>query len=493
MRRHGAGRKADGAEHETQHDHAVGWAGGGRLRRRLDQRDGRSRDQKPIDRQTDDEVQRGPAQACAAPAECMVEPRRKRPADGAGKSGDQGDAGDRAARLAAIDRGQRGKGRIVKPQRHAEAQHRPCAGERDRPPGEAEPDEPGRQHQVRQHQHAATAAAVDRPADRRPQRRLQQQRGREKAEKQRFRHLQSGGDRLGQDRRQIIARCPGQSLRRPERRDGQRLAAAEMDHCRLASSSFGGSAAENRQATFKRRREGATVGLNNSPHRHRRPCGFLRAKWAVTMRARSRHGYPFKPLRRYRPAKILRRGSLPFSESRNYDRYPSPDDCRRQLSAAGLADRPRAADPSAAGADPRAGIVAGCGALARTGAGRCDGAGDPRHGAGRHRHHHRWRDPSRKLFEPVCDRALRGRHRPPGRGARPVERHRRRAAHRRPDPPFAAGRGARRRIPAAPHRPHDQDHDPRPVHDVAPGQERVLPRRRRAGHGLRRRGQRRAP
>ena len=39
---------------------------------------------------------------------------------------------------------------------------------------------------------------------------------------------------------------------------------------------------------------------------------------------------------------------------------------------------------------------------------------------------------------------------------------------------------------------HDQDHAARPVHDVAPGEERVLQGRGRAGHGLRRRGQRRA-
>jgi methionine synthase II (cobalamin-independent) len=39
---------------------------------------------------------------------------------------------------------------------------------------------------------------------------------------------------------------------------------------------------------------------------------------------------------------------------------------------------------------------------------------------------------------------------------------------------------------------HDQDHAPRPVHDVTPGQERILQGRGRAGYGLRRGGQRRA-
>ena len=61
------------------------------------------------------------------------------------------------------------------------------------------------------------------------------------------------------------------------------------------------------------------------------------------------------------------------------------------------------------------------------------------------------------------------------------------------DPPPASGRGARRRVPAPQHRPDDQDHAARAVHDVAPGQERVLRRRGRARDGFRRGGQRGGP
>ena len=47
--------------------------------------------------------------------------------------------------------------------------------------------------------------------------------------------------------------------------------------------------------------------------------------------------------------------------------------------------------------------------MAGAGAGRRNDPGDPRHGARRHRHHNRWRDPARKLFQPLCDRARRHR------------------------------------------------------------------------------------
>ena len=49
----------------------------------------------------------------------------------------------------------------------------------------------------------------------------------------------------------------------------------------------------------------------------------------------------------------------------------------------------------------------------------------------------------------------------PGRRARPHRPREPGAAGRRPDPPDAAGRGARRRVPALDHRPPDQDHRPR--------------------------------
>ena len=55
-----------------------------------------------------------------------------------------------------------------------------------------------------------------------------------------------------------------------------------------------------------------------------------------------------------------------------------------------------------------------------------------------------------------------------------------------PQPPC---RAARHGVPAPQHRPSRQDHAAGAVHDGAAGQERVLSRRRRDGHGLRGRGE----
>ena len=98
---------------------------------------------------------------------------------------------------------------------------------------------------------------------------------------------------------------------------------------------------------------------------------------------------------------------------------PPPHDRRRQLSAAGLADRPDAPRQPAAAARPRAGALAGPRGFPRAGAGRRDAARDPRHGARRHRHRQRRRDPPRELLEPLRHGARGHRHRQPGRRDRP--------------------------------------------------------------------------
>ena len=116
---------------------------------------------------------------------------------------------------------------------------------------------------------------------------------------------------------------------------------------------------------------------------------------------------------------------------------------------------------------------------------RCDVDRDPRHGAGRDRHHQRRRDPARELFEPLRDRARRRRHRAtPGRR---IDR----TGHPNPVPRIVGP--IRRRTPVmvrdveflrAQHRSADQDHGSRSVHDVAAGAERLLSRRRERRAGL---------
>ena len=126
---------------------------------------------------------------------------------------------------------------------------------------------------------------------------------------------------------------------------------------------------------------------------------------------------------------------------------------------------------------------------ARAGAGRCDHPGDPRHGARRHRHHHRWRDPPRKLLQPVRAGARGDRCRHPGEvRSQPARTRRCRASSARS---AAAGRSrCAMSSSCAADRPRDEDHAAGPVHAVAAGEERVLCRRGRDGDGLRRRRQR---
>ena len=102
-------------------------------------------------------------------------------------------------------------------------------------------------------------------------------------------------------------------------------------------------------------------------------------------------------------------------------------------------------------------------------------ARDPRAGRRRPRHHHRRRDPSRELFEPLRDRARRHRHRQAGHRARPFGPSQSGAAHRRPDPPQATGRSRRSQIPARPYGPQGQDDRARPLHHEPAGAERLLP------------------
>ena len=176
-------------------------------------------------------------------------------------------------------------------------------------------------------------------------------------------------------------------------------------------------------------------------------------------------------------------------ENFSHDRTSVADHRGGQLPTAGLAGGSCAArDHGAARARPRA--VAGAGAVSGAGAGRRHAAGDPRHGARRHRHHHRRRDAPRELLQPLRHRARRHRQRQPRDHHQPGRALGQRAARGRQGAAQAAGRGRRHEVSAPQHRAQGQDHAARPVHHGAAGQERVLQGRRRDGDGLRRRGER---
>jgi len=100
----------------------------------------------------------GPCEACGAPAELGIQPAADRPAHRTGEAGKQGDAGDRATRVAAVDAGKRGEGRLVKAQRHADADHQPASPKHQRPVGQTEHGQAESKDDAGKRQHIAPAA-----------------------------------------------------------------------------------------------------------------------------------------------------------------------------------------------------------------------------------------------------------------------------------------------------------------------------------------------
>ena len=135
-------------------------------------------------------------------------------------------------------------------------------------------------------------------------------------------------------------------------------------------------------------------------------------------------------------------------------------------------------------------IVAGGGALPRAGAGRRHPARHPRHGAGRHRHHHRRRNAARELLQPLRHGAGGDRRRASGRDRQQPRPEDAGAEGGRQGPADQTRRGARHAVPARQHREAGQDHPARSLHHGPAGQGRVLQGRRGDVHGLRRRGER---
>ena len=134
----------------------------GRGRRRDRRRPGAR--QRQVERDADDEMKRGPAEARAAPAEVRFEQGRERPADRAREAGDQRDAGDRTARAGAVEPDQRGERGFVEAAAHADAEHRPGEKEAPRSLRERERGQPGGEDEVGSGEDEAAAPAIDRAA-----------------------------------------------------------------------------------------------------------------------------------------------------------------------------------------------------------------------------------------------------------------------------------------------------------------------------------------
>jgi hypothetical protein len=177
--------------------------------------------QRQVERDADDEMERGPAEAGATPAEVRFEQGRERPADRAREAGDQGDAGDRAARAGAVEPDQRGERGFVEAAAHADAEHGPgeergptvlCERERGQADGEDD---------VGAGEDEAAAPAIDRAAGVRAERGGDEQGDRERREHGRRRDAEVARDRRRQHRRQVVRRPPGQGLRAAERETGR--------------------------------------------------------------------------------------------------------------------------------------------------------------------------------------------------------------------------------------------------------------------------------
>ena len=127
--------------------------------------------------------------------------------------------------------------------------------------------------------------------------------------------------------------------------------------------------------------------------------------------------------------------------------------------------------------------------ISRAGMGRCHDRRDPRAGARRARHHHRWRDAARKLLEPLRHRARRRRSRQSRHRARPFAASRCRC--RAWSGKSAAAMRCRCAMSSSCARTPtgDQDHRAGPVHHGPAGAGRLLRRSRSAGAGLCGRGQ----
>ncbi len=175
-----------------------------------------------------------PIRRCAAAQAKQVsrQPIRSRPSAVSGqptvrgKARDQRDAGDRGARGLAIDAPERAERRVVEAISHADAEQQPgCDQDRNRV-GDAEQREPGRERQVGDRQHRPAADQVDLAADARAEHGRNHQRRREGGKDPVRGNPEVVRDRIGEDRRQIIAGGPGQRLGGAERQDDRILTPA---------------------------------------------------------------------------------------------------------------------------------------------------------------------------------------------------------------------------------------------------------------------------
>src|SRR3954469_8441990 len=83
------------------------------------------RDEQPVHRQGDDEMQHGPRNARTTPPELLDEVGAGRPTDRTREACEQRDAGDGIAGITPVEPGRSGKGRLIEAEPHTNADDRP--------------------------------------------------------------------------------------------------------------------------------------------------------------------------------------------------------------------------------------------------------------------------------------------------------------------------------------------------------------------------------
>ena len=178
-------------------------------------------------------------QAGPAPSEVRDHHGGERPADRAGKPAEQGQGRDGAPRALAIEPAESREGGVVEARAHAGAEDQP-GREIDRQcRGEREADQAERQQQRTRRQDRTSAAVLDAVADARRHEAARKQAEGQSPDNPAERPAGIAGDRLRQNRQEIVGRAPGEDLRHPEGRDDDRKAGC---FCRRRKSSRGGAA-----------------------------------------------------------------------------------------------------------------------------------------------------------------------------------------------------------------------------------------------------------
>src|SRR5262245_25004486 len=81
---------------------------------------------KQMDGQAGEELQKGINEKGVLPADCLREVMRYGPEDGRGEAAEQSEIGNRTARLPMCHLGERGKGRIIEDEAHRRSEHQPA-------------------------------------------------------------------------------------------------------------------------------------------------------------------------------------------------------------------------------------------------------------------------------------------------------------------------------------------------------------------------------